>query len=280
MAAQDGLTFEGTFNNVSSGKFKDNTSNAIIEQFMRDLVTAIKESYLNRIDDMIDEDDMSSDSDTKVPTQQSVKAYADNIAATLNHFKGLYASSGALIAAHPTAAPGDWAQVDTGIGSNVQAWYWDDDDEEWQQLEAGVSVPDATDSVKGIVELAIQSEVNAGTDTTRAVTPAIIKNRDGDVSALTDAGSIAITSDKHTLSSSQTAISWSYTFTGDEMKILITLSVTDAEYTFPNGTLCVFDGDSTGNNIMDLFGVSGDKYLLIVTKFGSNYVAVCKNIGQ
>jgi len=52
MAAMDGLTFEGVFNSVTVGKFKDNTTNAIIELYARELVTAIRESYLNRIDDL------------------------------------------------------------------------------------------------------------------------------------------------------------------------------------------------------------------------------------
>src|SRR5690606_35882944 len=36
-------------------------------------------------------------------------------------------------------------------------------------------IPDASDTVKGIVELATDAEAAAGTDTTRAVTPANIK---------------------------------------------------------------------------------------------------------
>jgi hypothetical protein len=38
--------------------------------------------------------------------------------------------------------------------------------------EAGASVPDATDTVKGIVELATNAETITGTDTTKAITPA------------------------------------------------------------------------------------------------------------
>lgn len=37
------------------------------------------------------------------------------------------------------------------------------------------SVPDATDTAKGVVELATTAEATAGTDTTRAVTPAGVK---------------------------------------------------------------------------------------------------------
>lgn len=51
MAAQDGLSFEGTFNNGSTGLYKDQTSQAIEAVDHRTLVTSIRESFLNRIDD-------------------------------------------------------------------------------------------------------------------------------------------------------------------------------------------------------------------------------------
>jgi len=41
----------------------------------------------------------------------------------------------------------------------------------WQSVAVSTLVPDATDSVKGVVELATDAEVQAGTDTTRAITP-------------------------------------------------------------------------------------------------------------
>jgi hypothetical protein len=50
MAAQDGLTFEGVFNNSSTGLYKNNTTQDISEADLRALVTAIRESYWNRID--------------------------------------------------------------------------------------------------------------------------------------------------------------------------------------------------------------------------------------
>lgn len=41
----------------------------------------------------------------------------------------------------------------------------------WTSAALSTLVPDATDSVKGVVELATDAEVQAGTDTTRAITP-------------------------------------------------------------------------------------------------------------
>jgi len=48
-----------------------------------------------------------------------------------DRFLGLYASFFDLVAAHPTASAGDYAQVDLGIGSDVIIYAWDDDDEQW-----------------------------------------------------------------------------------------------------------------------------------------------------
>ena len=49
----------------------------------------------------------------------------------------------------------------------------------WQQIGASGSVPDASETVKGILELATQAETDAGTDDTRAVTPLKLQNKSG-----------------------------------------------------------------------------------------------------
>jgi len=52
------------------------------------------------------------------------------------YFLGVYASLVALQFAHPTASPGEYAYVDTGIGSDIVTYIWDDDDADWV-LSAG-----------------------------------------------------------------------------------------------------------------------------------------------
>jgi hypothetical protein len=42
-----------------------------------------------------------------------------------DRFKGVYATLGALQAAHATGASGDYAQVDPGAGTNLQTYSWD-----------------------------------------------------------------------------------------------------------------------------------------------------------
>lgn len=77
MATLDKTTYEGKYNNASTGLFKDNTTHDIGADDGRSLVTDTKDSFLNFTDDVIDEDTMASNLATKVPTQQSVKAYVD-----------------------------------------------------------------------------------------------------------------------------------------------------------------------------------------------------------
>lgn len=78
MANLSGTAFEDKYNNASTGQYKDNTNRDITPARLRLLPTDVKDSFLNRTDDVLDEDDMASNSATKVPTQQSVKAYADD----------------------------------------------------------------------------------------------------------------------------------------------------------------------------------------------------------
>lgn len=51
-----------------------------------------------------------------------------------DRFLGLYASFFDLVAAHPTANAGDYAQVDLGIGSDVIVYAWDVSDDQWAAI--------------------------------------------------------------------------------------------------------------------------------------------------
>lgn len=57
--------------------FADNTTGEISEQDIRDFRQDISDSFLSISDNFVDEDDMVSNSATKAPSQQSVKAYVD-----------------------------------------------------------------------------------------------------------------------------------------------------------------------------------------------------------
>ncbi len=141
---------------------------------------------------VVDEDDMVSDLATKVPTQQSVKAYVDaEIADALSSemtYQGAYDAS-----ANPstTAKKGDTFTVSVA-GTGVSN-YWstslsvgdiiiaesDNPSSEADWTEVNKNIPDivnASTTAKGLIELATQTEVNNGTDTTRAITPSRLRS--------------------------------------------------------------------------------------------------------
>lgn len=100
-------------------------------------------------------------------------------------------------------------------------------------------------------------------------------------SALTDGASIAITGAKHTLTTTQSAITFSQSFTGDFLNIDVTFNTTAATWTFPTGSLCVVEGSASGNNTATIAAVSGDKIVISIWFVSSgNYRVACKNFGQ
>jgi len=98
--------------------------------------------------------------------------------------------------------------------------------------------------------------------------------------ALVDAATIDLTAIKHTLA---TALGRTFTisYTGDDITLIITLSATSATFTFPATTLCVVNGTASGDNTMAFTGAtSGDILVIAIKKVGSNYYAIGKNFGQ
>lgn len=89
-------------------------------------------------------------------------AYTDTLHTKLtnlesSHYKGEYTTLGNLQAAHPTAIPGDYADVDAGIGQDVERYIWDDDDTDWiHQLGSSAVLTDG--------QIKTQYENNANTN--------------------------------------------------------------------------------------------------------------------
>src|SRR5690606_23878104 len=80
------------------------------------------------------------------------------------------------VAAASGAAPAtltDLTDVMITTPASGQALIWDGT--QWINDDVAAPIPDASDTVKGIVELTTDAEAATGTDTTRAVTPANIK---------------------------------------------------------------------------------------------------------
>lgn len=75
-------------------------------------------------------------------------------------FKGAYASEAALIAAHPTSSPGDYALVDVGA-ADAMLYIWDDTDSTWVPSSVTTVVPAWDSTTPGIVERSTQGEAEA-----------------------------------------------------------------------------------------------------------------------
>lgn len=67
-----------------------------------------------------------------------------------SHWRGTFLSVSALHAALPTANAGDYADVDTGVGSDVQRYIWDVSDAKWVQQGAATTITAA--QVKALYE--------------------------------------------------------------------------------------------------------------------------------
>jgi len=101
------------------------------------------------------------------------------------------------------------------------------------------------------------------------------------VTALTDAATIDVATTVNSLSSSSATRTFTISYTGDVTEIEVTLVNTAATYTFPATALCInSDGTASGDNTATLAGASGDKYLIMTNKIGSNYYVIIKNFGQ
>lgn len=98
--------------------------------------------------------------------------------------------------------------------------------------------------------------------------------------AITDAASMDLTAIKHTLTTSSATRTFTISYTGDDITLIVTLNTTATVFTFPATSLCVSEGVSSGNNTCSLAGVSGDKYAIAIKKVGSDYYVVAKNFGQ
>ena len=107
------------------------------------------------------------------------------IAAASNPYLGLFLNVGALPA---TASPGDYADVDPGIGTDVTRYIWDDSDNAWVE-QGAVSLGDMT---KAVYDPAAVNEQLLGLTATQTPTN---KSIDGDNNTITNIGFSAFDTD-------------------------------------------------------------------------------------
>jgi hypothetical protein len=77
MSVLDKSTYLVKYNDTGTGLFKDQTNKEIVASRARTLVEDTKDSAMFIQDNFIDEDSFATDSATRVPSQQSTKAYVD-----------------------------------------------------------------------------------------------------------------------------------------------------------------------------------------------------------
>lgn len=98
--------------------------------------------------------DPTADQDT------ATKKYVDDEIAADQHFRGTYVSLVALQTAIPTGTAGDYADVDAGVGTDVQRYIWDVDDAEWIAGGGGSSTV-STDDVTVDGDGSVGDPINA-----------------------------------------------------------------------------------------------------------------------
>lgn len=292
MAATDGLTFEGVFNNGTTGLYKDNTSNDISEADLRALPTAIRESYLNRIDDaytgsfpqFTTATSTTAYTGTAAPAitayatgqKFQVKIHATNTGASTLNLNALgakkvftnpttQATTGNLLVdqvyilvydAALDTATGGFLMVGSGSGGGGTI-----SDTAFAGSWNGVTTDGASKNALYDEFILKQYLINAAT-------------------AITDASTMDIAAMKNTLTTSSGTRTFTISYTGDDITLEITLNTTSSVLTFPATALTVSDGAASGNNTCTLEGVSGDKYMIAIKKIGSAYYVVSKNFGQ
>lgn len=79
-----------------------------------------------------------------------------------SHFKGLYTTEAELEDAHPSAVAGDYADVDAGLGVNVERYIWDVTDSHWVQQGSDTGGSITAPEVKVLYES--NPDTNAFTD--------------------------------------------------------------------------------------------------------------------
>ena len=132
------------------------------------------------------------------------------------------------------------------------------------QLSSGVSLPDASETVKGIVELATIAEVQAGTDTVRAVTPAGLLSASGRTMQSID---YTLAGNALTLKLNPTTLAFRAT------------TLTSGAPTLVSNAAQITTTISSGSTGGTISGQSSDIILLAINNAGTMELAWCNSAG-
>ncbi len=260
-----------------TGLYKANTTKAINSDRVRTNVIDEADSTLFW-EDIVDEDNMSSNSDTKVPTQQSVKRYADSVipVGTTSGTNSYTVNTGSP---RTVLTSGYMYGIVFGAGSTGAATL-DNQSTGAKKIFKDPSTQAGDGDIvagQGYI-LMYRDSLDGGNG--GYLMMGQIRNIDPAPVALSDSSTVDITSDKWTLATSASTRTFTFSFVGDHSEGVITLSNTSLASTFPSACLCVSEGVASGDNTAALAGSSGDKYYVSIRKFGTAYFVVVKNFGQ
>jgi hypothetical protein len=135
---------------------------------------------------------------SRVFISQAEKDVIQSLAAD-SSFKGTYVDLSSLQTAFPTANAGDYADVDTGVGSQVERYIWDNSDSEWVIQGSGGGTETA-------VSIKTKYESNSNTEVFTTAEKDLLANQSGTNTGDQDISGIAINSSAITdLQNSDTA---------------------------------------------------------------------------
>lgn len=132
----------------------------------------------------------------RVFISQAEKDVIQSLAASSN-FKGTYTDLSSLQTAFPTANAGDYADVDAGIGAQVERYIWDASDTEWVIQGSGGGIETAA-SIKAKYETNPNTEVFTTDEKNKLALQSGTNTGDQDISGIaTNASAIALNTAKN-----------------------------------------------------------------------------------
>ena len=189
--------------------------------------------------------------DTGILYQWDGSAYTVISSGSASLYLGLYASLVALQTAHPTAAAGQYAQVDAGIGTDTSIYLWDADDADW--IEVGSGGVATWGAIAGTLsaQTDLQTALDGKVDENAAITGATKTKVTYDAKGLVTGGADATTADIADSTNKR------YVVDADLVKLTNTSGTNTGDEVFEYANIGAFPGT----------GAAGAVYVSMATNF-------------
>lgn len=174
MAATDQAT-EGQLDIIVSETQAAFDATKVIRGLLTNLSTTFKTNIVGAINE-VDGKITGANIKTLYEGNAETNAYTDAEKAKLaglddNHFKGTHLNLAALNTAHATAAAGDYADVDAGVGTDIERYIWDTNDSKWV-VQSGAVGGETAASI--LTKYESNADRNGYTDAEKAKLAAIV----------------------------------------------------------------------------------------------------------